>query len=173
MQEFGLQEKTKPTSALTDEQSMAILHRIVAILLILLAAFLGWESSKLQFYTPVGPGAGFFPVCLSFGLALLGAVMLAQSFSSPGEKSEENLFPNRSGTIRILATLIAIAAFVIALRPLGFRTTTFLMSLSLIHVFGRVSPLISVPVSAGLSFGVYFVFSDVLKVTLPVGSFGY
>jgi hypothetical protein len=152
--------------------NMALVHRLAAGFIILVGAFLGWKSAELQFYTPVGPGAGFFPVWLSLALAVLGAVMLVQSYSADPEPMPDDFAPGRPGAVRILATLAGVVFFVLALGPLGFRLTTFLLSLCLVHVFGSVRPWVSVPVSAGLSLGVYLIFSDVLKIALPLGPFG-
>ena len=155
------------------QPTMAVAHRTTAIILFVLAAFFGWQAAKLQFYTPVGPGAGFFPICLSVGLGALAAVMFTQSLWSAPESMAADFSPGRQGALRIGATLAGLVFFVLALGPLGFRITTFVLSLCLIHVFGAVRPLVSVPVSAALGLGVYFIFSDVLKIALPTGPFGF
>jgi hypothetical protein len=149
------------------------LHQVSAVVLLAVAAFLGWQASKLQFYTPVGPGAGFFPVWLAIALAALSAVMLLQTFTGEPEPLPEDFSPGRKGAVRVAVIMIGVIFFVAALTPLGFRLTTFILSIGLIHALGRTNPLISIPVSLGLSFGIYYVFSDLLTISLPDGPFGF
>jgi len=149
------------------------LHQVTAVILLVVSAFLGWEAGKLQFYTPVGPGAGFFPLCLAIVLAVLSIAMFAQTLSGPAEPLPEDFSPGRKGAIRVAVILGGLVFFVAALTPLGFRLTTFILSMVLIHALGRTKALISIPVSLGLSFGIYYVFSDLLTITLPDGPFGF
>lgn len=156
-----------------SKRAMTGAHRATALLLLALAIFLGWEATKLRYYTTVGPGPGFFPIWLAAGLGVLALIMFAQTFVSAPEVTEEELLPGRQGAARILGAIAGLSFFIALLNPLGFRIVTFLLALGLIHLFGRTRLIVSVPVSALMSLGVYYVFSDLLKITLPIGYFGF
>jgi putative tricarboxylic transport membrane protein len=156
-----------------SQPTMRMPYRITAVLLLALAAFFAYHATRLPYYTPLGPGAGFFPVWLSVLLAVLSIAMFAQTFGRRVEAVPADFGVTGLGALRIIATLLFIAFFVVALIPLGFRVTTLIVGLGLIHIFGRANPLISVPAAAGMSLGIFYLFSDVLRLTLPTGPFGF
>ena len=53
-------------------------QQAAAAVLLVFAAFIVWQALRLQYYTPLGPGAGFFAVWLGALLGLLALVQLVQ-----------------------------------------------------------------------------------------------
>lgn len=158
----------------TDNHSMALSYRATGVVLFALAAFLMWEALKLQYYTPVGPGAGFFPVWLAGGLGTLAIIMVARTFLPTQEMVDrEEYVPSKFGLLRIAAVVAAMVLFVLFLQTLGFRLAIFLLVLGLMFVFGRPSIVVCMAVAICTSLGIYYVFSSLLDIPLPTGALGF
>lgn len=146
--------------------------RIAALLIIGVAAFFAWESARLPYYTAVGPGAGFFPLWLAIGLGALSLFVLLNSFRVPDEVVIEEFYPGRAGVFRIAATIASLGLYVAVLDMVGFRITTFVFCMALLHIYGRpkiwVAPLVSLAVSLGVHHGLV----SWLQVYLPPGPWG-
>jgi len=152
---------------------MRRVHQITGVVFLLVAAFLGHHAVGLRYYTPLGPGPGFFPVWLSLLLGLLAiGVLLRASFAPPMPLPEEFIAP-RSGYARMTAVLVALFAVPFVMPALGFRLTMLGFYLALLSVLGRRHPVETVILSLLGSFGVYHAFVELLSQPLPVGSLGF
>lgn len=147
-------------------------HQITGAVLILFAAVIARQALRLEFFTKLGPGPGFFPFWLCVLLALLSAIMVYQATFRPTDPMPKDFFPSRHGSLRIAAIALAVAGMVVLLKPLGLRLTALLFLVFLLFVLGRVRPIVTVLVALAGSFGVFYVFDSLLKVPLPVGVFG-
>jgi putative tricarboxylic transport membrane protein len=151
---------------------LKLVHQVTCVLFILLAAFVANESMKLRFYTPLGPGPGFFPFWISIVIGLLAGVKLLQVTRSAMDPIPADFFPSRAGYLRIIAIIVAVAGTVLLMEPLGFRLTMLVFFLLLLAALGRVNPIITAVVMVAGSFGVYYLFDTLLHIALPVGMFG-
>jgi putative tricarboxylic transport membrane protein len=142
---------------------------------ILLGVFAGALLMSLEYSLSdsLGPGAGFFPFCLSLIGATLTIAVLVQSRRNPdlsdkdlGEMSDRAAFGQAAGVL--VALVLAAAAF----EPLGFRLTMLLFIPSLLIVLGARSPIPLLSCALTGSFGVFHVFYYWLKVPLPIGVLG-
>ena len=147
-------------------------YQFTSLVLILAAAFLARESLQLKFYTPVGPGPGFFPFWLSLLLGMLAAIMFFQAMSHPEPSGGEHFLPRGRGALRIGAIELALVACVLLLDRLGFRLTILAFSLFLLYSFGRPNLLVMLAIAIAGSFGVYHLFVEWLHVPLPTGTLG-
>jgi putative tricarboxylic transport membrane protein len=148
-------------------------HQIAAAVIVPAAVFFGYQASKLVYYTPIGPGPGFFPVWLCGLLALLGTVLFAQAtFGSP-EKRPADFFAERAGYADIGASLAAVLAAAALLEIAGFGPAMFVFYVALLLRFGRRKPVEIVVLAAAGSFGVEYVFSQLLSQPLPAGPFAW
>ena len=138
--------------------------RIAALVLLVFAAGFLWEASRYPFGTLGAPGPGFLPVTLGTAYAVLSVVLL----NRPGRPVESVLPPDRTASVRILTTLLAITFAIILLDRLGFLVTGTLLMLVLLLVLDRrpVRAVLLAPVSVVL---VYAVFKIWLRVPLPSG----
>ncbi len=148
-------------------------YQVTSLFFIVVAAYLGWQSLRLKFYTSLGPGPGFFPFWLSVILGALSAIMLAQTILVESAPLPEDFLPSRTGWLRLAAITLALAASVVLMEPLGFRLTMLGFLLFLLVALGRQSLAITVPVALVGSLGVYHVFSAWLRIPLPVGALGF
>jgi putative tricarboxylic transport membrane protein len=127
-------------------------------------AFFALESLRLSLSDALGPGPGFFPFWLSVAggvLALALTVQIARGtldFENPTLKFE--LRP----VALVLAGLIVATAL---LEAIGFRLAMLALLPYLLFVLGARNWLAMAVFSLAGSFGVYHLFSGLLKVPLP------
>lgn len=148
-------------------------HQAINACFLALSVLVAWMSWHLKFYIGTEVGPGFMP----FGVAvLLGGVSLLgliRATTQPSEPRSADFFPSRIGRLRILAIILALVGTIVLLEPLGFIITTFAFLVFLPLALGRQNLIVTALVSIAGSFGVYFVFTSWLRVSLPVGVFGF
>jgi putative tricarboxylic transport membrane protein len=149
-------------------------YQIMSSLFFLFSVFIVWQSINLRYYTSLGPGPGFFPFWLSSFLAVLSAIMFYQATwgKARREPMPVDFFASRVGYFRIAAIIVATAAVVATMEPLGFRLSILGYLLFLLFALGRVNLIATVLIALAGSFGVYHVFVTWLAVPLPIGMFG-
>lgn len=147
-------------------------YQITSVMSMLVAVFLAREALKLRYYTPLGPGPGFFPLWLSILLAILAVAMFWQATFGKPEAMPADFYADRSGYLRIGAVVAALVGVIVLMGPLGFRLVMLAFYLFLLTVLGRQHPLVTGIVALAGSFGVYYVFVHWLAVPLPIGLFG-
>jgi putative tricarboxylic transport membrane protein len=144
-------------------------YQITSIVLLGMAAFLAREALKLRYYSPLGPGPGFFPVWLAVLLVVLAAAMLWQATFRTPEAMPDDFFPDRSGYLRIAAVLGALVWVIVLMDSLGFCLVMLAFHAFLLVVLGRQHPVVTGIIALAGSFGVYYVFVHWLGVPLPMG----
>lgn len=147
-------------------------HQIAALAFLAVAAVLGWEAARLTYYSSLGPGPGFFPVwlCVVLGALSLSIFVGAMIARRP---LPADFWPERQGIVRIAIVLTALVFVVLALKTLGFRLTMLAFALVLLLALGRRNPIEVVAVALLASVGVYALFVDHLRLSLPIGIFGF
>jgi putative tricarboxylic transport membrane protein len=139
----------------------------------LIFAFAFYRSLYLPLRDTLGPGPGFFPLCLAILGGLLAATLIAQvSASGTADFAEPIMFPQGLALVRVLAVIAGLAAAAALLETIGFRLIAFSFCLLLLPILGARNPVVIAIVSALGSFGVFHVFYHWLKVPLPIGTFG-
>ncbi|MCB4771584.1 tripartite tricarboxylate transporter TctB family protein [Ancylobacter sp. Lp-2] len=147
------------------------LFRLVALAFALLGLWVMWQARDLVYYTPVGPGPGFFPMWLGGVLGLLSLAILGASLLGRSPALPERILPERTPAIQMGVTFAAIAFFALAVERAGFVITMFLV-LIVLMLMNRVRPLTALLVALGGSVGVAWVFVQWLGVFLPTTPFG-
>jgi putative tricarboxylic transport membrane protein len=136
-------------------------------LLLLVFAFFALESLRLSLRDALGPGPGFFPFWLSVAGGALGIFLLVQLHRQT--QSEPLKFELRPVAL-VLAGLIVATAL---LEAVGFRLAMLALLPYLLAVLGVRNWFALAAFSLAGSFGVYHLFSGLLKVPLPVGFFEF
>jgi putative tricarboxylic transport membrane protein len=137
-----------------------------AALAVLLAvfAFFAFESLRLSLRDALGPGPGFFP----FWLSLIGGCLVFFLFLQLSRGRVEFETPTLKFELRpvtlVLAGLIVATAL---LEAVGFRLAMLVLLPYLLFVLGVRNWLAMGVFSLAGSFGVYHLFSGLLKVPLP------
>jgi len=146
--------------------------QVASVALLAVFAFFAFESLRLSLADALGPGPGFFPFWLSMIGGVLAAILLAQLQRGTAGVDEGSLAFERAGARNVLLVLAGLIAATALLELAGFRVAMLLAIAYVLLVLGaRNWVAIAVFALAG-SFGVFHVFSSLLKVPLPVGIFG-
>jgi putative tricarboxylic transport membrane protein len=135
----------------------------VAVLLAVFA-FFAFESLRLSLRDALGPGPGFFPFWLSVAGGMLGIWLLIQLHRGRLGIESENLRFELRGVALVLAGLVVATAL---LEWLGFRLAMLLLLVYLLVVLGVRNWLAIALFALAGSFGVFHLFSGLLKVPLP------
>jgi putative tricarboxylic transport membrane protein len=150
---------------------MRLAYQITGIILLSVALFLGYEASRLTYDTAMGPGPGFFPLWLCGLLGLLALAMLLQATFGKPEPRAGNFFAAPLGYFRIAVAVAGLLATAALMNTAGFSITIFLFYVVLLTALGRRNPVEITAFAALGSFGVYYLFSQLLSRPLPRGPF--
>jgi putative tricarboxylic transport membrane protein len=148
-------------------------YQIAGTVFLLFSAFVVWQSWGLKFWTSLGPGPGFFPFWLAIFLGALSLGMIYQATFKPEEPMPSDFFASKKGYLKCLAIILALTFIVRFMDELGFRLSSFIFYMFLLFALGRQNIIVALLVSLAGSWGVYYVFVELLKVILPVGMFGF
>ncbi|MEW9700500.1 tripartite tricarboxylate transporter TctB family protein [Paenibacillus sp. SI8] len=108
-------------------------------------------------------GANIFPMILGSFLALMSIRLIYDSFrKKQTEKSKEKLDYKRFGIIFISAVLYAYF-----LEDIGFVISTFLFLMIGFQTMERGRVWVSLLIAAGFSYGVYYLYVNLLDGSLP------
>lgn len=147
------------------------LYQITSIVIFIGSVLLVRSALELHYYTPMGPGPGFFPFWLALILALLSALSFLQA--TFGQQARElaqtaaDFAVDRGGLMRLIVVPLALAGAAFFLERAGYGITTFVMNAVVLWALG-VRKLTTVLFVAAIgSFGIEYVFSHWLNVPLP------
>ena len=146
-------------------------YQITSLVLLGVSLLVAWQSLKLRYYTPLGPGPGFFPLWLSILLAFLAAMMFRQATFGRPEAMPDDFFAERRGYLHIGAVLAALVGVIVLLERLGFCLVMLAFYVFLLTFLGRQHPAVTAVIALVGSLGVYYVFVHWLAVPLPSGLF--
>jgi putative tricarboxylic transport membrane protein len=141
--------------------------QIATIALLVIFAFFAFESLQLSLRDALGPGPGFFPFWLSVLGGVLALILLAQLHWSRAGIEAGALKFERSGVRGVACVLAGLVAAVALLEHLGFRLAMLLLLVYLLLILGVRNWLAIALFALAGSFGVYHVFSGLLRVPLP------
>ncbi len=120
-------------------------------------------------------GPAFFPNLLA-GLFLVCSAILMVSAAlakpAPGVAADPPPVSGLSlenGALRAVVTVLAVVAFALALRPVGFILTSTAFLAAMMALLGLRRPVLMLAVSLGVTAGIYIVFEKLLGLTLPAG----
>ncbi|HEX2987750.1 MAG TPA: tripartite tricarboxylate transporter TctB family protein [Chloroflexota bacterium] len=147
-------------------------YQITAVVFILFAAFIARDSMELKFYTALGPGPSFFPFWLSVLMMILAAMMFFNATFKNAGPMPDDFWASKVGYLRMLAIFLAISFAVFFMETIGFRLTMLAFYLFLLFALGRQNLIVTAIVAIAGSWGVFQVFTEYLKVPLPIGIFG-
>ncbi|MFJ9389922.1 tripartite tricarboxylate transporter TctB family protein [Nocardioides sp. NPDC101246] len=169
--------------ATVDERRRSVLPLLVAALVVAIgaAAFIG--SRSLGYWDDLGPGPGFFPLWLGVLLVVLGLIWFGQELrarlrpaGSGGQdgpaaetRTDEEETPDYSPRT-VLAILVSLCVLAACLEPVGYQVSMLVFLLFHLLVVGRRGPLQSLVIAVIGSFGVFYAFTRLLTVPLPVSS---
>jgi putative tricarboxylic transport membrane protein len=124
---------------------------------------------------PVGPKA--LPIIIGVGLAFASLALMARSLrqtpaGEQAEEREEDPDNPAQSPARFFVVVGLFLGYVIVFLPLGYMISTFLFLLGTTMYLDREHPVRNVVYSLAFSMIVYFVFTELLGVVLPMGPLG-
>ena len=133
------------------------------------------EAFTFEYGSEFSPGPGFAPVWLS-AIGLCVSLCIA-AYAVRAMRSGEGSGPatprlEKPGLVRIALTLLALAAMVLLVAPLGLVLALLLYLLFITVVVQRHSFAVAVGTSIGTVAFVYLVFVRFLEVPVPKGPLG-
>jgi putative tricarboxylic transport membrane protein len=132
--------------------------------LLVVFGFFAFESLRLSLSDALGPGPGFFPFWLSVAGGFLAVCLLTQLARGRFAFENPSLNFEWRPVALVLAGLIVAGAL---LEVIGFRLAMLALLPYLLAVLGARNWLAIALFSFAGSFGIYHVFSGLLKVPLP------
>ena len=124
-----------------------------------------WSTSHLDYFGPIGPGAGMMPITLCVILLGLSLVNLAIAARAPAASLVENTGINW----RVVSLFLYYAAYVGAIYYLGFIVSTFLFIFFICFFVEKKHYAFSLACAVLAPAILYLVFSVGLNVSLPAG----
>jgi Tripartite tricarboxylate transporter TctB family len=144
---------------------MARRDTVAGTAMLLVAAVAIREAGRLPFGTVRNPGEGFFPWWL--GIVLGGLALALLVSAATGRRQEARAGRARTG--RVVALVGALAAYALALEPLGYPLCTLLLMLCTVPPRERSEVLPSLGFALATAGGSYLLFAVWLGVPLPAG----
>lgn len=152
---------------------MQRIQQYAALGFITISALVVWGSLDLEYYTKLGPGAGFFPLWLGVAMGALSLAWLVQVSRRTGALPKAAFLPGRSGIARIMAIIVSLVTTALVMDLIGFQVAMFLLLIFLLLVMGRQPLWLTVIIALAGSVGVYRVFVSALDVQLPAASLAF
>lgn len=139
--------------------------RYASIVFLLIGVAFIWESQKISqssYGSNVGPD--IFPMALGSILVLLSIRLFYEVFKAQNVEKGEAAHPDYKRFLLIFAAAVLYAYF---LEDVGYVIGTFVFLLFSFQVIEKGKWIGALIVSAGFSFGVYYLFVKVLEGNLP------
>lgn len=146
-------------------------QQIAGVAFLATALFLGWQAAQMSYYSPLGPGPGFFPLWLCLLLGVLAAASLVNSLRA-APAAEGSFWPDKMALYRIGAVIAGLAFVAASMATLGFPLTMLVFYLVLTFALGSRSLGQILGTALFGSFGVYYAFTRYLSQPLPAGLLG-
>jgi putative tricarboxylic transport membrane protein len=149
-----------------------MLQRVVSLALIVLGAYVAIQALAMSYYTPVGPGPGFFPFWLGVLLIVLSIASIVASYvSNTPVLFEDAIIPERAAGMQMVINFVMVGFFALTVVPLGFVLSMFVVLLVLLLV-NRVQVLMALAVALGGGLGASYAFANWLHVYMPPAPYG-
>ncbi|MGS4948158.1 tripartite tricarboxylate transporter TctB family protein [Meridianimarinicoccus sp. RP-17] len=144
----------------------------LAGLLALLSLYLMWKSTELPigYISGRGPGGGFWPFWLSFGM-LLSCVAIAWKWwrgLSPASVSDEPLMDG-FGWRTVAHVGGGVVGFVALIPVISMYGAICVFLVYYLHFLGRHSWLLTLAVAILLPIGLFFFFEGAMYISMPQG----
>lgn len=146
------------------------IYQVTGFFFLALSVFVAYRAINLEFYTILGPGAGFFPLILAvvlsgFSIALFLRASIAPMDDLPAESDQ---LPTLRGLGRVAVVVLALSVVAFLFERIGFRPVMAAFLFFMLTVLGGRRYWTSALFAAGFAFGTYYLFVDLLGVPLPL-----
>jgi putative tricarboxylic transport membrane protein len=149
---------------------MKRIHLVAGAVFAAIGIFVTFQGYHLRLEGQYGPGPGFFPFWIGLGVTALSAVWLVQVLAGSGATPATEADGERPRLWRLAAIVAALVAFAAALRTLGFDLSMLGLLLFLSFLIDRQHAIAKIVIALLGSFGLHYLFEQVLRVPLPYAS---
>lgn len=147
--------------------------QIAATVLLLVAAFVIYQSSQMTYQVEFAPGYGFFPLWLGILLAILSILLFVTARVRPGDQDENVEFPKREILINVVLILGGLALYAFLMEITGYVLDTLILVALLLGVVEREKWYKTLIAAVLMTAALYTIFEVILRVPLPKGIFGF
>jgi putative tricarboxylic transport membrane protein len=131
------------------------------------------EARRLRFGALTAPGPGFVPLVLAVSFTLVCLILLVTALRAPAATPTDAGGVGDGGVRwKVLATLVVMLAYAVALEPVGFVASTCGLLLFFFRALEGLRWPVALAASALTSVVTYVVFKVWLHVRLPPGPWG-
>jgi putative tricarboxylic transport membrane protein len=134
-----------------------------------LGVYIFMQSRAWDYYTPDGPGPGFFPSWYGASMAALSLLLIRNAVRDSSPQGGVDW----RATGRALATWLAFAISVALMEPLGFLVSFALLTFFIVAVIFRRPLLTAAATAVVAALAFHLTFPVVLNVPLPTGLLGF
>jgi hypothetical protein len=140
-----------------------LLARAVSLVLLVAAAVYLTRTLRLPFGAAARPGAGFYPVIVAVFAIVVALAATASAFRSAPRAEAEAVALDAAARRRVLISVVALAAFCLALPWVGYPAAAFaFVAVVLRYLGGRwTTALLTGVLSSAVSYGLFAVLLDV------------
>jgi hypothetical protein len=140
-----------------------LLARAVSLVLLVAAAVYLTLALRLPFGAAARPGAGFYPVIVAVFAIVVALAATASAFRSAPRAEAEAVALDAAARRRVLISVVALAAFCLALPWVGYPAAAFaFVAVVLRYLGGRwTTALLTGVLSSAVSYGLFAVLLDV------------
>ena len=164
--------------ALNQGRSMKWADRSLAVALMAIAVGWIYLASRLPFplfaqISNIAPG--HYPMAVAALLGLLGTILFAQTIFSPDNQGHHPLVPpagKSKAAQHFLPGFALFLAYVMVLPWIGFTVSSFLFVFCFVRWKGRYGILAAGALAIGIPALLWSIFTYLLAVPLPQGSWG-
>ena len=174
--EIVVDDPTAPEADSPAVTSTGTVEVIVSLLLLVLAATLGWDNWRTgAAWDSTGPQAGYFPFYLSVILGAASLYGLVAAFLSRRKAPET--FVTRAQLRRVMAVFVPTLLFCLATQYLGLYVASFLLIAGFMRLVGKIALWRSLLTAFVITAVMFVTFDIAFDVIMPKGpleaAFGY
>ncbi len=146
--------------------------QITAIVLLVAAGGVIWNSLQWPLMEEFGPGHGFMPFWLGVLLGILALVLLAQATRTPAEEDKPTKFPGAQGAKAVVLAVVAMGVNALLLENIGFILSTLVLVPFMMAVVLKEKWRTTLFTTIGVTALLYVVFQVLLNINLPRSPLG-
>ena len=144
---------------------------LMAIATILMSLGLMWSSTDglaIGWVPNKGPGSGFWPFWLSFGMLLCSIATLVRWFTrSTAESRSTDIYMSRNSVVVVGTSVAALLALLIGIHLIGIYFALFIFLAFYFKVVGRHEWPVSIMLIGGIPVFIFALFEWGLQIPLP------
>lgn len=111
------------------------------------------------------------PLILGCTVGVAGGALALRAWRYRGP-AQNVAWPNRTGALRVLTTLVALAAFLLLVKPLGMPLGSGLLVTFLVWYLGGYRPICAGLLGLATGGTIWLVFIHLLQLSFPIGPLG-